>query len=334
MPSTKPQEAHVAIHPSDFVRIEAAALLDLAARIDTTMHTPFEAAVDLLLSAAPTRRVLITGIGKSGVIARKIAATLRSTGTPAHFLHPAEAIHGDLGMAAPHDIIVALSYSGETDELLNLLPAFQRLSVTLIALTSKPDSTLARAAAIFLDISVPAEACPLNLAPTTSTTVMLALGDALALEISRRRGFHAADFADLHPGGRLGARLARVRDLMHTGDSIPQVAPTTPMPQVIHEMSHKKLGMTTVTQNSKLLGIISDGDLRRLLERDGNRALDHTAAEIMNPTPVTIDPAEFAATALALMESRKITSLIATNPTGEVQGVIHLHDLWETATPR
>jgi arabinose-5-phosphate isomerase len=334
MPNEMSNEHQAAIHPSDFIRIEAAALLDLALRLDTSMRTPFEAAVDLLLKAAPTRRILITGIGKSGLIARKIAATLRSTGTPAHFLHPAEAVHGDLGMAADHDIVLALSYSGETEELLNLLPAFRRLCITLVTLSSSPDSTLARAAAIFLDISVTAEACPLNLAPTTSTTVMLALGDALALELSRRRGFQAANFADLHPGGRLGARLARVRDLMHSGDAIPHVAPATPMPQVIYEMSRKKLGITTVVDNNKLLGIISDGDLRRLLERDGNRALDHTAAEIMNPTPITIDPNEFASNALDLMESRKITSLIATNPDGHVQGVIHLHDLWETASPR
>jgi arabinose-5-phosphate isomerase len=324
-----PDQTQSAVQPSDFVRIEAAALLDLALLLDTSMLAPFNAAVDTLLNASPIQRVLITGIGKSGIIARKIAATLRSTGTPAHFLHPAEAVHGDLGMAAPNDIILALSYSGETEELLNLIPSFKRLPVTLIALCSSPDSTLAQASDIFLDIGVSAEACPLNLAPTASTTVMLALGDALALELSHRRGFNAANFADLHPGGRLGARLARVRNLMHTGDALPHVAPETPMPQVIYEMSRKKLGMTTVlSPEVQLRGMISDGDLRRLLERDGNRALDHTAGEIMNPNPLTITGSALASTALALMEEKKITSLVVVAESGTVEGVVHLHDLW------
>jgi arabinose-5-phosphate isomerase len=316
------------IPPSDFVRIEAAALLDLALRLDTTMLAPFAAAVDLLLAASTTHHILLTGIGKSGIIAQKIAATLRSTGTSAHFLHPAEAVHGDLGMVAPGDTVIALSYSGETEELLLILPALKRLPTTLIALCSTPDSSLAQSSDIFLDISVSTEACPLNLAPTASTTVMLALGDAIALELSRRRGFHAANFADLHPGGRLGIRLARVRDLMHTAEALPQVAAETPMPQVIYEMSRKKLGMTTVLKKGKLLGMISDGDLRRLLERDGNRALDHTAGQIMNPTPLTIDGSAFASDALAIMEEKKITSLVVVHPDGHVQGVLHLHDLW------
>jgi arabinose-5-phosphate isomerase len=323
-----PDQSQTAIQPSDFVRIEAAALLDLALRLDTSMLAPFTAAVDTILAAA-TQRILITGIGKSGIIARKIAATLRSTGTAAHFLHPAEAVHGDLGMVAGNDIILALSYSGETEELLNLIPSFKRLPVTLIALCSSPNSTLAKASDIFLDVGVSTEACPLNLAPTASTTVMLALGDALALELSRGRGFQATNFADLHPGGRLGARLARVRDLMHTGDALPHVAPETPMPQVIYEMSRKKLGMTTVLgPQAKLLGMISDGDLRRLLERDGNRALDHTAGEIMNPNPLTISSTTLASTALGMMEEKKITSLIVVAETGIVEGVVHLHDLW------
>ncbi|WP_213806855.1 KpsF/GutQ family sugar-phosphate isomerase [Granulicella sp. dw_53] len=327
-----PNESQIPIPPSDFIRIEAAALLDLALRLDTVMLAPFTAAVDLLIGAPPTHRVLLTGIGKSGIIARKIAATLRSTGTPAHFLHPAEAVHGDLGMVSPHDTLIALSYSGETEEILNLLPTLKRLPTTLIALCSSPHSTLAQAADVFLDVSVSIEACPLNLAPTASTTVMLALGDTLALELSRRRGFHAANFADLHPGGRLGIRLSRVRDLMHAGDALPQVAPDTPMSQVIYEMSRKKLGMTTVLDSTgdpgKLLGMISDGDLRRLLERDGNRALDHTAREIMNSAPITIDGSAFASTALAIMEERKITSLIVVDTNTHAQGVLHLHDLW------
>jgi arabinose-5-phosphate isomerase len=343
--------------PSDLVRIEARALLELAIRLDGPMAGPFARAVELILHTATAgRKLILLGIGKSGLIARKIAATLRSTGTPAHFLHPSEALHGDLGMIAPGDLILALSSSGESDELLALLPALHRLGAPILALCGAPASSLAQASTVFLDASVTAEACALNLAPTASTTVMLALGDALALEVSRCRGFDASAFAELHPGGRLGRRLARARDLMHSGPALPAVAPTTPMPEVIHEMSHKKLGMTTVLEpptNSgapglasetwealpqtsteaprKLLGMISDGDLRRLLERDGPNALAHTAAGIMNPHPVTIAPDAFAAEALDLMEARKITSLIVTSPTGAALGVLHLHDLWTSA---
>jgi arabinose-5-phosphate isomerase len=320
--------------PSEFVRIEAAALNELALRLDTTMLTPFTQAVDRLLQAATNqRRVIVTGIGKSGIIARKIAATFRSTGTPAHFLHAAEAIHGDLGMLTPGGIVIALSYSGETEELLRLLPTLTRLDTTLIAISGCATSTLAQASSIFLDAGVSTEACTLNLAPTASTTVMLALGDALALEVSRLRQWTPEDFADLHPGGRLGRRLARVRELMHTGDALPQVSESTPMPQVIYEMSRKKLGMTTVlvrggNQDGHLAGMISDGDLRRLLERDGSHALEHTAAEIMNSHPHTIAGSALASSALAIMEDKKITSLIVVAPGGRVEGVVHLHDLW------
>jgi len=319
--------------PSEFVRIEARALLELAIRLDGPMLAPFERAAELVVEAiARGNKVIVLGIGKSGLIARKIAATMRSTGTPAHFLHPAEALHGDLGMVARGDLVLALSSSGETGELLALLPALGRLGNPLLSLCGSPASTLAQASAVSLDASVTAEACAFNLAPTASTTVLLALGDALALEVSRLRGFQAADFADLHPGGRLGKRLARVRDLMHTGDALPQVAPATPMPQVIHEMSHKKLGMTTVlAEDRALLGMISDGDLRRLLERDGRDALARAAADMMNSRPVTIAPEAFASEALALMEDRKITSLIVTTPGGEALGVLHLHDLWTAA---
>jgi arabinose-5-phosphate isomerase len=318
------------LRPSEFVRIEAAALDELALRLDGPMLAPFTKAIDILLESAETAaHIIVTGIGKSGIIARKIAATLRSTGTQAHFLHAAEAIHGDLGMLASGDVVLALSYSGETEELLRLLPTLERLKITLISISGCPNSTLAQASNIFLDTSVSTEACPLNLAPTTSTTVMLALGDALALELSRRRNWKAEDFADLHPGGRIGKRLARVRELMHSGDALPQVGPSTPMTQVIYEMSRKKLGMTTVlSAGNKLAGMISDGDLRRLLERDGSHALDHTAGEIMNPKPLTIDGGTFASSALALMEERKITSLIVIAPSGQVEGVVHLHDLW------
>jgi arabinose-5-phosphate isomerase len=317
------------LSPSEFVRIEAAALTELALRLDGVMAAPFTQAIDLLLqSAANQRRIIVTGIGKSGIIARKIAATLRSTGTPAHFLHAAEAVHGDLGMIASGDIVLALSYSGETEELLRLLPTLKRLAAPLITISGCSASSLAQASEIFLDASVSAEACSLNLAPTASTTVMLALGDALALELSRRRGWRAEDFADLHPGGRIGKRLSRVRELMHTGDALPQVASSTPMPQVIYEMSRKKLGMTTVLEDGLLIGMISDGDLRRLLERDGPLALEHTAADIMNQHPLTINGSALASSALALMEEKKITSLIVTAATGQVEGVVHLHDLW------
>ncbi|WP_158794727.1 SIS domain-containing protein [Granulicella sp. L60] len=317
------------LSPSEFVRIEAAALTELALRLDGVMAAPFTQAIDLLLqSATNQRRIIVTGIGKSGIIARKIAATLRSTGTPAHFLHAAEAVHGDLGMIASGDIVLALSYSGETEELLRLLPTLKRLGSSLITISGCSTSSLAQASEIFLDASVSVEACSLNLAPTASTTVMLALGDALALELSRRRGWRAEDFADLHPGGRIGKRLSRVRELMHTGDALPQVVASTPMPQVIYEMSRKKLGMTTVLEDGLLAGMISDGDLRRLLERDGPLALEHTAADIMNRTPLTISGSALASSAIALMEEKKITSLIVTAGTGHVEGVVHLHDLW------
>jgi arabinose-5-phosphate isomerase len=321
--------SNIPSRPSEFVRTEATALNELAARLDTTMLTAFTQAVDhLLQSVAGNRRIIVTGIGKSGIIARKIAATLRSTGTPAHFLHAAEAIHGDLGMLATGDIVLALSYSGETEELLRLLPTLKRLEATLIAISGCSTSTLAQSSNIFLDVSVSTEACTLNLAPTASTTVMLALGDALALEVSRRRGWKAEDFADLHPGGRIGKRLARVRELMHTAEAIPQVASSTPMPQVIYEMSRKKLGMTTVATENHLIGMISDGDLRRLLERDGSHALEHTAGDIMNPHPLTIEGSAFASSALDLMEEKKITSLIVIAADRRIEGVVHLHDLW------
>jgi arabinose-5-phosphate isomerase len=327
--SSKTPSPSDSLRPSEFVRVEAAALNELATRLDTTMLAPFTRTADLLLQSIDSRhRIIVTGIGKSGIIARKIAATLRSTGTQAHFLHAAEAIHGDLGMLDSGDIVLALSYSGETEELLRLLPTLKRLNAKLVAIGGCSTSTLAQASNIFLDTSVSVEACPLNLAPTASTTVMLGLGDALALEVSRRRGWKAEDFADLHPGGRIGRRLARVRELMHTGDALPQVASSTPMTQVIYEMSRKKLGMTTVLEGDLLAGMISDGDLRRLLERDGSHALEHTAGDIMNPKPLTIDGTALASSALALMEEKKITSLIVITVSGRVEGVVHLHDLW------
>jgi len=321
------------------VRIEAEALRALADRIAGSMAKAFGNAVDLLSCCAG--RVVVTGMGKSGLVARKIAATLSSTGTPALFLHPAEALHGDLGMIARGDVVIALSASGDTEEILSLLPTMQRLEVKLITLTGDPIfssnggngkklSTLAQAADVALDCSIDKEACSLGLAPTASTTTMLALGDALAVTLADKRGFKEEDFANLHPGGKLGKKLARVSTLMHSGDSIPRVDGDTRMKDVIYEMSRKKLGMTTVTDGDTLIGIISDGDLRRLLEKRGKDVMDLTAAECMTSSPKTIGPDDFAITALNLMEQKKITSLVVVDSERRVLGIVHLHDLWGT----
>jgi arabinose-5-phosphate isomerase len=370
------------------VRIEAEALRALADRIAGPMAAAFQRAVDLMFSCAG--RVVVTGMGKSGLIARKIAATLSSTGTPALYLHPVEALHGDLGMVVRGDVVLALSASGGTEEILQLLATIKRLQVPLIAMTgdeicnarverallpakavpgteastrsdssqsavsSDPSnhpkeagracpelvegsarptpaiSTLAAAADVALDCSVDKEACTLGLAPTASTTTMLALGDALAVTLSEKRGFKEEDFANLHPGGKLGKRLARVESLMHTGDALPRVTPQTKMPDVIYEMSRKKLGVTAVVEGERLVGIVSDGDLRRLLEKRGKDVLDLTAGEAMTRSPRTITAGEFAATALALMEEKKITSLMVVDGGGKLEGIVHLHDLWST----
>lgn len=315
--------------PAALVRTEAAALESLAARLEGSMAADFNRAVDLILHCGKGYgRVVVTGMGKSGIIAQKIAATLSSTGSPALFLHPAEAVHGDLGVLMPGDLVVALSASGETEEILRMLATLKRKGDALISFCCRLDSTLAQASDVVLDCSVDREACGLNLAPTASTTAMLALGDALAVAVSLRKGFRAEDFAELHPGGKLGKRLAKVRDLMHSGDAIPVVSPATPMTDVIYEMSSKKLGMTTVQQQGRLLGIISDGDLRRLLEREGGAALSRHAGEAMNAHPRTIVATELAAKALALLEERKITSLVVVDAEHHVEGVVHLHDLW------
>ena len=317
------------IQPAALVRTEAAALLALADRLEGPMAADFTRAVDLVLRCGEANgRVVVTGMGKSGIIAQKIAATLSSTGSPALFLHPAEAVHGDLGMLLPGDVVIALSASGETEEILRLLATLKRKGDALISFCCNLTSTLATASDVALDCSVEREACSLNLAPTASTTAMLALGDALAIAVSLRKGFRAEDFAELHPGGKLGKRLARVSDLMHGGDAVPAVAPSTPMANVIFEMSSKRLGMTTVQEQGQLRGVFSDGDLRRLLEHEGASALSRTAAEAMNPKPHTIAPTELAVTALAILEERKITSLIVVDADQTVQGVLHLHDLW------
>jgi arabinose-5-phosphate isomerase len=318
-----------ALTPAQLIRIEAEALLRLADRLEDGMAVDFGRAVELVVECGQRRgRVVVTGIGKSGIIAQKLVATFNSTGTPALFLHPAEALHGDLGMLAKGDVVLALSSSGETDEILRLLPAFKRVGDALVSFCCAAGSTLALASDVVLDIQVEQEACGMGLAPTASTTVMLALGDALAIAVSLQKGFRAEDFADLHPGGKLGRRLARVREFMHAGDAVPTVSAATPMPAVIYEMSRKGLGMTTVTAGATLIGILSDGDLRRLLESEGPGALALTAGEAMNATPRTIAPEEFAARALAIMEEKKITSLVVVDPAGSVAGVLHLHDLW------
>jgi len=317
--------------PAQLVRIEAEALQELANRLEGSMAAGFERAVELIVQCGQARgRVVITGMGKSGIIAQKIAATLSSTGSPALFLHPAEAVHGDLGMVARGDVVIALSASGETEEILRLLATIKRIGDALICFCCNLNSTLALASDVALDCSVPQEACGMGLAPTASTTAMLALGDALAIAVSLRKGFRAEDFADLHPGGKLGKKLARVRQLMHAGDAVPRVVLDTPMSAVIYEMSRKGLGMTTVEDQGKLAGIISDGDLRRLLERDGPRGLEKTAGEVMNPVPKTIGAEELAVRALSLMEEKKITSLVVVDEAHQIEGIVHLHDLWET----
>jgi arabinose-5-phosphate isomerase len=318
-------EQHMSLDSARRVlRIEAQAIQDLLARLDSS----FDRAVDLLLGCKG--RVIVTGMGKSGLIGRKISATLSSTGTPSYFLHPADALHGDLGMLARGDSLLAISYGGETPEIVNLLEALKRLEMPIITLTGNPKSTLAGASEVVLDASVKEEACSLNLAPTASTTVAMALGDALAVALLDRRGFKPDDFAALHPAGRLGKKLLRVEHLMHSGDALPRVSPKTPMPAAFHEMSAKKLGMTTViASDEKLAGILTDGDLRRLMEKHGGATLSMSAGDCMVRTPQTIGPNLLASEALNLMEKKKITSIVVVDPTSErVLGVVHLHDLW------
>jgi arabinose-5-phosphate isomerase len=302
---------------------EAAAILALVDRLDER----FDRAVRILLDCRG--RVIVTGMGKSGIICRKIAATLASTGTPAHFLHPAEAIHGDLGVIQSDDVVVALSNSGETEELLRLLETIKRLGARLITICGNPASTLAQASDVALDCHVSEEACPMNLVPTASTTAALALGDALAMTLLVAKGFREEDFANLHPGGRLGKRVMRAEQLMQEGDKVPVVAPTTPMRDVVGEISRKSLGMTCVADAGRLVGIITDGDLRRHMTTRPN-LLDLTAADIMTRSPITIDRRILAAEVLHILEQRKITSIVVVDPSQRIEGVVHLHDLWRT----
>ena len=307
------------------LQTEASAILALVPRLDER----FARAVDLLHECKG--RVILTGMGKSGIICQKIAATFASTGTPAFFLHPAEAIHGDLGVVASDDVVVALSYSGETGEVLRLLERIRRLGAKLVAITGKPSSTLAKAADIALDCSVTEEACPLNLVPTASTTAALAMGDALAMALLTAKGFKEEDFAHLHPGGELGKKLMRVESLMQTGKECPIVRAAANLRDVIYEMSSKKLGMTCVVdERNGLLGIITDGDLRRHMSKPEG-LFDRTAEALMTRNPVVVDGSMLAAEALNIMESRKITSLVVVaGPDKAVAGVVHLHDLWRT----
>jgi len=305
------------------LKIEAQAILDVLARLDST----FDRAVDLLFACKG--RVVLTGMGKSGIIARKIASTLSSTGTPSFFLHPAEALHGDLGMLARGDLILAVTYGGETREIIALLEALKRLEISLVTLTGNAKSTIAEASNLILDVSVSEEACSLNLAPTASTAVAMAVGDALAVSLLERRDFRHDDFAALHPAGSLGKKLLRVERVMHAGAALPRVAPATLMPDVFHEMSAKKLGMTTVTHaDGHLAGILTDGDLRRLMEKHRGATLEMSAEQCMTRNPQTIGPHVLASEALNLMEKRKITSVVVVDETNAVLGVVHLHDLW------
>ena len=306
------------------LRTEAAAILSLVDRLDGE----FERAVHVLVDCRG--RVVVTGMGKSGIICRKIAATLSSTGTSAYFLHPAEAIHGDLGALRDDDVVLAVSRSGETEELLRLLQSIRRIGARLIAITGEPQSTLAKAADVALHCGIAEEACPMNLAPTASTTAALALGDALAVTLSVRKGFREEDFASLHPGGKLGRRLMRVENAMHAGNAAPIVRVGTRMPDVFHEMSSKRLGMTCVVdEDGQLVGVFTDGDLRRLMTRPVD-VLGLTAGDVMTANPVTIDRHLLAVEALKIMETRKITSVVVVNGARHVEGVVHLHDLWRT----
>jgi arabinose-5-phosphate isomerase len=308
------------------LRIEAAAILGLIDRLDGD----FERAIDILFECRG--RVIVTGMGKSGIICRKIAATLSSTGTSAFFLHPAEAIHGDLGAIREDDVVMALSHSGETEELIRLLESIRRIGSKLIAMTGSPKSTLGRAADVTLDCSIAEEACPMNLVPTASTTASLALGDALAMTLLVRKGFREEQFAAFHPGGKLGKKLMSVEAVMHGGDAAPSVVVSAVMPDVIHEMSSKRLGMTCVVgHDGRLAGVFTDGDLRRMMmTRPPNAVLALTAGEAMTPNALTITRNMLAVEALRIMETHKITAVVVVDNERRIDGVVHLHDLWRT----
>lgn len=303
---------------------ESRAVAALASRLGEA----FDRAVEIVVGCRG--RVVLTGMGKSGIVAQKIAATLASTGTPAYFMHPAEAIHGDLGMIVAGDVVVAVSNSGETEEIVRLLEVIRRLGASIVALSGDPGSTLARHADAHLDVGVRREAGSLEFVPTASTTAALAMGDALAVACYESRGFSTGDFARFHPGGRLGRRLLTVSELMHSGDAVPTVRATSPISDTIRVMSEKKLGMACVVDDlGRLEGVVTDGDLRRLMLRSAD-PLRATAADAMTRTPATIGSGGLATEALKAMEERHITSLPVVGDGREVVGVVHLHDLWRT----
>jgi arabinose-5-phosphate isomerase len=305
------------------LRIEAEAIAGLIERLDGQ----FEKAVELLYGCKG--RVVVTGLGKSGLIGRKISATFSSTGTPSIFLHAADALHGDLGALTADDVMLAISTSGETEEIVEILESVKRMGIRLIALTAKTRSSLASASDVVLDIAVKEEACSLNLAPTASTAAALAMGDALAISLLDRRGFKEEDFAALHPGGRLGKKLRRVETLMHAGEDAPSVTAAAKMPDVIYEMSRKGLGLAAVTdEKGRLLGIITDGDLRRMMQKRKENVLELTAGDCMTRNPATLPRTELAASALRMMEEKKITSVLVVDAGGRLEGVVHIHDLW------
>jgi len=321
-PRRVPRENQSLAEAKRVLEVEAAAILGLIDHLDNG----FVDVVELINVC--NGRVVTMGLGKSGIICKKISATLASTGTPSFFLHPAEAIHGDLGMIVRGDVVLAVSNSGETEELVKILPSIKRIGAEIVAITGNPSSTIAKGADYHLSAAISKEACPLGLAPTASTTATLALGDALAMALLLRKGFKEEDFAFLHPGGKLGKRFLRVRDLMHTGEQIPIVDLRTSMHDVIYEMSKKGFGIAAVTQQGNTLeGVISDGDLRRLLQRDED-ILKKTAGECMKANPATIAANELASAGLQLMEQKKITSLFVVNADRKLEGIIHLHDLW------
>ncbi len=305
------------------LKTEADAVSALSYRLDRS----FEKLIDTIIKSRG--RIVVIGMGKSGLVGRKIAATLSSTGTPAFFVHPAEAVHGDLGMITSDDIILTISNSGETDEIVKLIPFLKRFNVTILSMTGKADSTLANVANINLDISVEKEACPMGIVPTASTTAALAMGDAIAVALLVKRGFREENFASFHPEGSLGRKLfIKVKDLMHTGENVPLVSFDTTVTDAIIEISSKRLGITVVLDREyKIAGIVTDGDLRRGIERWGKAFFDMKAEEVMTVSPKTISDEELAARALAIMESYTITSILVPDEKGGIKGIIHIHDI-------
>lgn len=305
------------------LKIEA----DAVSALTEKLNSNFEKAVEIIFNSKG--RVVVTGMGKSGLVGKKIAATLASTGTPAFFMHPAEASHGDLGMVTADDVIIAISNSGETEELVGLIPFLKRFNVSLISMAGNADSTLSKAADVTLDISVKEEACPMGVVPTASTTATMAMGDALAVVLLTKRGFKEEDFASFHPGGSLGKKLfIKVKDLMHTGDALPIVSPDILMIEATVEISSKRLGVTIVADNdNKILGIVTDGDLRRGIEKWGKPFFDMKAGEVMTKNPKTISEDELAVKALSIMEKHSITSIVVPDDNGRAKGIIHLHDI-------